>query len=110
MVAKSLRILLLCFRDSSLRSLPRRLTKGMCPFGEQLGRSEWKSKTFRTFSPIMASTVRCGVRLRLREQLVSLEVLLRRVGQRPKKDLQAQYTEKWHRGEISRLVVEEGGY
>lgn len=56
------------------------------------------------------ASMRCGVRLGFREKLVSLEILLRRVGHRPMKDLKGQYTEKWHRSEISRLVVEEGNY
>jgi len=60
-------------------------------------------------SPDKAS-LRCGIRFRLREQLASLEALLRHIGHRPKRDLKRQYTEKWHRGEVSRLVVEEGAY
>ena len=60
-------------------------------------------------SPDKAS-LRCGVRLGLRERLVSLEELLRGVGHRTKHALRNQYTKKWHEGEISRLVVEEGDY
>ena len=76
--------------------------------------SLWAHALVRDDSWILCSpdraSLQCGARLGLRERLVSLEDLLRRVGHRPKKVIRNQYTEKWHREEISRLVVEEGGY
>ena len=60
-------------------------------------------------SPDRAS-IRCGIRLGFREQLVSLEELLRRVKHRPKMPLRHQYTKTWQDRVISRFVVEEGDY
>lgn len=60
-------------------------------------------------SPDKAS-LRCGVRIGMREQLASLEELLRCVGHRPKIPLRRQYTKRWQDGVISRFVVEEGNY
>ena len=60
-------------------------------------------------SPDKAS-LRCGVRIGVREQLVSLEELLLWVGHRPNAPLKRQYTKRWYGGVISRVVVEEGDY
>ena len=60
-------------------------------------------------SPDRAS-LRCGVRIGVREQLVSLEELLRCVGHRPRIPIKRQYTKQWQDGVISRFVVEESDY
>ena len=60
-------------------------------------------------SPDKAS-LRCGVKLGLREKLVSLEGLLGSVGHHPKIALKRAYTKNWHDRETSKIVVEEYSY
>ena len=53
------------------------------------------------------ASLRCGVRLGYREQLVSLEELLDRVGHRPGAELKRQYTKKWQDRVVGQMYVEE---
>lgn len=55
------------------------------------------------------ASLRVGVRLRLRDQLVSLEELLDRAGHRPKRALKPAYTRKWMDRVVSEMVVAEVG-
>ena len=53
------------------------------------------------------ASLRCGVRLRFRDRLVSLEGLVERIGRRPKPGLREQYTRKWLDQALSELVLLE---
>ena len=53
------------------------------------------------------ASLRCGVRLGLRERLVSLQVLLDDIGSRPRTKLRTQYTRKWHYRVLSEHVLAE---
>ena len=54
------------------------------------------------------ASLRFGVRMGFREQLVSLEHLLIGVGYRPRPSLRTAYTSRWLDGTLSELVVAEG--
>jgi hypothetical protein len=54
------------------------------------------------------ASLRFGVRLGLRERLVSLESLLDAAGHRPKEDLKPAYTTRWLDTVLGELVVLEG--
>ena len=54
------------------------------------------------------ASLRCGVRLGLREKLVSMEALLGEVGHRPGTALRAAYTRRWHDRTVGQLVLAEG--
>jgi hypothetical protein len=53
------------------------------------------------------ASLRFGVRLGFREQLVALEWLLDGVGHRPKIDLRPQYTSKWLQQAIGEFFILE---
>lgn len=53
------------------------------------------------------ASLRCGVRLGFRDQLVSLQGLLLDVGHRPKVALRRQYTRQWLDGALGEIVVAE---
>ena len=53
------------------------------------------------------ASLRCGVRLGLRERLVSMEVLLEDIGFRPRTNLRTQYTRMWHDRVLSEYVLAE---
>ena len=55
------------------------------------------------------ASLRVGVRLRLRDRLVSLEELLEKAGHRPKHALKPAYTRKWIDHVASEMVVSEIG-
>ncbi|TBH59770.1 hypothetical protein ELG65_15835 [Rhizobium leguminosarum] len=50
------------------------------------------------------ASLRVGIRLGLRDRLVSLERLLLDVGHRPKQPLKRQYTEQWLRDALSQIA------
>ena len=55
------------------------------------------------------ASLRLGVRLGLRDQLVALEALLADVGlKKPKSPLGRNYTRAWHAERLARLALEEG--
>ena len=53
------------------------------------------------------ASLRFGVRVGLRERLVSLEGLLDDTGHRPKSSLRMAYTRQWHGRTLSELVLAE---
>ena len=53
------------------------------------------------------ASYRCGVRLGMRERLVSLEELLHNVGYRPRTKLCNQYTKNWHDETLLQFVLAE---
>ncbi len=53
------------------------------------------------------ASLRCGVRLGLRDRLVSTEGLLDDVGHRPATPLRNAYTRRWHERTVSELVLME---
>ena len=53
------------------------------------------------------ASLRCGVRLELRERLVSMEGLLDDVGHRLGTALRAAYTRQWHERMLGELVLAE---
>ena len=53
------------------------------------------------------ASLRCGVRLEFREQLVALEYLLDGVGFRSGKALRRQYTTAWHNRALGEIVLAE---
>jgi hypothetical protein len=55
------------------------------------------------------ASLRLGVRLGLRDRLVSLEELLRDIGHRPKLGLRRPYTARWLADCLNELIVLEGG-
>ena len=55
------------------------------------------------------ASLRCGVRLGLRERLVSMEGLLDDVGHRPATPLRNAYTRRWHERTVGELVLMEKG-
>ena len=97
--------------DKELADLAIRIPGIALDQGEE---SLWAHALTRKDSWVLCSpdkaSLRCGVRIGLREQLVSLEELLRCVGHRPKVPIKRQYTKKWQDGVISRFVVEEGEF
>ena len=54
------------------------------------------------------ASLRCGVRLGFREQLVSLEGLLGDAGHRTRTTLHAAYTSRWHERMVGEFVLAEG--
>ena len=56
------------------------------------------------------ASLRCGVRLGFREQLVSLQELLNGVGHRTRIALKRHYTRKWLDGTLGEFVLAERGY
>jgi len=55
------------------------------------------------------ASLRVGIRLGLREQLVALERLLKEAGHRPKAPLRRHYTRGWLEMTLSELATLEGG-
>jgi hypothetical protein len=55
------------------------------------------------------ASMRLGVRLGLRDQLVSLEALLHDIGHRPKLPLRDNYTARWLAECLNKLTLLEGG-
>ena len=53
------------------------------------------------------ASLRCGVRLGLRERLVSMEGLLDEVGHRPGSALREAYARRWHERTVGELVLVE---
>lgn len=53
------------------------------------------------------ASLRCGVRLGLREKLVSMEALLGEVGHRPGTALREAYSRRWHDRTLAELVLAE---
>ena len=51
--------------------------------------------------------LRCGVKLKLSERLVSLEELLINIGYQPKTTLRDAYTRKWHKSAINDYFLAE---
>ena len=83
--------------------------------GIELDRGEaslWSHALTRTDAWVLCgpdrASLRCGVRLGYREQLVSLEGLLDDVGHRPGTALKKWYTKRWHLKAIGELVLIEG--
>ena len=56
------------------------------------------------------ASLRTGIRLGLRDRLVSLESLLNDVGHRPRIDLRSAYTEKWLEQTLVQLALFEGNW
>lgn len=54
------------------------------------------------------ASMRCGIRLGLREHLVSLERLLNNAGHRANPALRPAYTRTWHDRTVGQLVLVEG--
>ena len=54
------------------------------------------------------ASLRCGIRLGFREQLVSLERLLSDAGHRPRVPLRPAYTRRWFQTTLVELVLAEG--
>lgn len=54
------------------------------------------------------ASLRIGLRLGLRDRLVSLERLLSDVGFRPRIELKMAYTQKWHDQALAQLAQREG--
>ncbi len=54
------------------------------------------------------ASLRFGIRLGLRDRLVSLERLLDDVGHRPSSLLRPAYTRRWHDRTVAQLVVADG--
>jgi hypothetical protein len=54
------------------------------------------------------ASLRIGIRLGLRDRMVSLERLLEDVGFRPKIQLKAAYTQKWLEQALAQLAQQEG--
>jgi hypothetical protein len=54
------------------------------------------------------ASLRIGIRLSLKDRLVSLERLLRDVGFRPRIDLKPAYTQKWLEQALTELALLEG--
>lgn len=54
------------------------------------------------------ASLRIGIRLGLKDRLVSLERLLRDVGFRPKTELRTAYTQKWLEQALAQLAQREG--
>lgn len=55
------------------------------------------------------ASLRAGVRLQMRDRLVSMEDLLERAGHRPRRALRPAYTRKWMERVVSEMVVAEIG-
>ena len=55
------------------------------------------------------ASLRAGVRLEARDQLVSMEELLHKAGHRPQQALRLPYTRKWMDRVVSEMVVAEMG-
>ena len=53
------------------------------------------------------ASLRAGVRLGFRNQIISLESLFDRIGHKPRVSLKDVYTKKWLRKTLSQLVLEE---
>lgn len=53
------------------------------------------------------ASMRCGVRLKVHDRLVSLEKLLEPCGHKPKRPLRENYTEKWFRQRLNELLFSE---
>ncbi|MBI5162748.1 MAG: hypothetical protein HY985_02475 [Magnetospirillum sp.] len=56
-----------------------------------------------------ASSLRIGIRLGLRDRLVSLEGLLNDIGHRSNPQLKVQYAKRWHEAKLSDLASLETG-
>ena len=74
--------------------------------------SLWAHSLSRTDAWILCgpdkASLRCGVRLGFRDQLVSLEGLLDDAGHRTGTALHAAYTRRWHERVVGELVLAEG--
>jgi len=55
------------------------------------------------------ASLRLGVRLGLRDRLVSLEELLTDIGHRPRTALRANYTARWLADALNEMILLEGG-
>lgn len=55
------------------------------------------------------ASLRAGIRLELRDRLVSMEELLDRAGHRPRSELRLAYTREWMTRAVSEMVVAEIG-
>lgn len=53
------------------------------------------------------ASIRAGVRLGFRDQIISLESLFDGIGHRPKVSLKDAYTRRWLRKTLNKLVLEE---
>ena len=53
------------------------------------------------------ASLRCGVRLGLRDRLVSMQGLLDDLGHRPATALRNAYTRRWHERTIGELILAE---
>ena len=75
-------------------------------------RSLWAHALTRTDGWVLCgpdkASLRFGVRLGYREQLVALERLLNEAGYRPKEPLKIAYTSKWLEKTLGELVLSEG--
>jgi hypothetical protein len=56
------------------------------------------------------ASLRVGVRLGLRDRLISLEELWQQAGFRPRVKLRENFTSAWHRGTLSQLAILERGH
>lgn len=56
------------------------------------------------------ASMRCGVRLKLHDRLISLEKLLESCGHTPKMPLRVNYTEKWFRQKLNELLFSEKSF
>lgn len=76
-------------------------------------RALWAHALTRTDTWVLCgpdkASMRLGVRLGLRNRLVSLEELLNDIGHRPKLPLRTNYTVRWLADCLSQLVLLEGG-
>lgn len=74
-------------------------------------RALWAHALTRTDSWVVCgpdkASMRCGVRLGLRDRIVALESLLAAVGHRPRVALKKNYTTKWLDQTLSEMVVLE---
>ncbi|TGP86406.1 hypothetical protein EN866_24220 [Mesorhizobium sp. M2D.F.Ca.ET.223.01.1.1] len=91
------------------KALTRDPEIGFLDAGEQ---ALWAHAVSRTDAWVLCgpdkASLRIGIRLGLRDRLVSLERLLRDVGFRPKVDLKMAYTQKWLEQAVAELAQREG--
>ena|SRR5882672_844608 len=74
-------------------------------------RALWAHALTRTDSWVLCgpdkASMRCGVRLGLRDRIVALETLLEAVGHRTRAELKKAYTAKWLAQTLSEMIVLE---
>ena len=89
--------------DLEMRIAPIKLDKGeLSLWAHTLSRDDnW------VLCGLDRACLRCGVKLKLSERLVSLEELLINIGYRPKTTLRDAYTRKWHKNAINDYFIAE---